>query len=139
VGICEARQTKLFFPQPNAKLSKRLLMFDRPICAKLFRWISGHSFHRYHNHITNPTAFESPTCRICKEEREETSHLFAHCHGLAQIRMKICGLITLPEKFNWSPTTLLAMINETEKICPEEGLPNSQTILLLILFSGKNR
>jgi hypothetical protein len=128
LGISEARQTKLFFPQPNAKLSKRLLMYDRPTCAKLFRWISGHSFHRYHNNITNPTAFDDPTCRACTEEREETSHLFAYCKGLAPIRMKVCGLVTFSGKIQWTPTMLLTMIKEIEKICPEEGLPNPQAI-----------
>jgi ribonuclease HI len=120
-GTSEARQTKLFFPEPNAKNSKKLLSYDRPTCAKLFRWVSGHSFHRYHNHITNPTTYNSPLCRACKTEKEETSHLFAHCHGLAQQRMKICGTVTLPENFKWTPHMLLAMTKEIDKICPEEG------------------
>jgi hypothetical protein len=42
--------------------------------------------------------------------------------------MKVCGLTALPEKFKWTPTTLAAMIKEIEKICPEEGLPNSHAI-----------
>jgi hypothetical protein len=38
--------------------------------------------------------------------------------------MKVCGLITMPEKFEWTPTILLEMINEVDKICPEEGMLN---------------
>jgi ribonuclease HI len=120
-GTNEARQTKIFFPEPNAKNSKKLLRYDRTTCAKLFRWISGHSFHRYHNHITNPNKYPNPLCRACNTEREETSHLFAYCNGLTPIRIRICGAAILPENFTWTPTTLLAMINEIEKICPEEG------------------
>jgi ribonuclease HI len=122
-GTAEARQTKIFFPQPNAKVSKRILMYDKPTCAKLFRWISGHSFHRYHNSLTSPTNFDNPACRICGYEKEETNHLFAFCPGLAQIRMKICGHAILPDLFTWSPNQLLKMIHEIDKICPEEGIP----------------
>jgi hypothetical protein len=35
--------------------------------------------------------------------------------------MKILGKTTLNENFEWKPQQLLAMINEIEKICPEEG------------------
>jgi hypothetical protein len=36
--------------------------------------------------------------------------------------MKILGTPILPENFNWSPNNLLHMINEIDKICPEEGI-----------------
>jgi hypothetical protein len=113
---------------PNPKISKQLLMYDKPTCAKLFRWISGHSFHRYHNFLTTPTLFNDPTCRTCGHGNEENNHLFAYCKGLTQIRMKICGLTILPEPFTWTPTILLAMIREIEKICPEEGQLNISDI-----------
>jgi hypothetical protein len=35
--------------------------------------------------------------------------------------MKICGIVTLPENFKWTPHMLLAMTKEIDKICPEEG------------------
>jgi hypothetical protein len=35
--------------------------------------------------------------------------------------MKILGVTTLNENFEWKPQQLLAMIKEIEKICPEEG------------------
>jgi hypothetical protein len=60
-------------------------------------------------------------------DREETSHLYAHCTGLSQIRMKICGTIAYAEQFLWSPNLLLAMIKEIDKICPEEGTIGIQT------------
>jgi hypothetical protein len=123
-GINEARQTKIFFPTPNPKISKQLLLYDKATCAKLFRWISGHSFYRYHNFLTTPTLFNDPTCRMCGQGNEENNHLFAYCEGLTPIRMKVCGLTILPESFKWTPTILLAMIREIEKICPEEGQLN---------------
>jgi hypothetical protein len=42
--------------------------------------------------------------------------------------MKVCGQPILPETFAWTPTILLSMIEEIEKICPEEGQLNAQDI-----------
>jgi hypothetical protein len=84
--------------------------------------IGGHSFHRYHNSLVYPDKFESPKCRLCDSNKEETSHLFAYCPGLAQIRMRICGQQRLSDDFKWTPTMLLAMIKEIDKVCPEEGM-----------------
>jgi hypothetical protein len=126
LGISEARQTKIFMPKPNPRISNKLMSYNRETCAKLFRWITGHSFHRYHNHLTNPTIYTNPACRICNYEKEETSHLFAQCPGLTPIRMKICGMATFPANHNWSPHLLLSMINEIDKICPEELTQNDR-------------
>jgi ribonuclease HI len=141
-SIPEARQTKIFFPKPNAKLSKKLLSYDRQTCAKLFRWISGHSFHNYHNNLLHPEKFISSKCRACDLGREETSHLFAYCNGLAQIRMKILGCPTLAEQFLWSPHQLLSMIREVDGICPELGTadlstPNNGTLALTNTNDGE--
>jgi hypothetical protein len=64
---------------------------------------------------------------MCEASKEETSHLFAYCPGLAQVRMKICGRPILDTDFSWSPTQLLAMIKEIEKLCPEEGMVHDLT------------
>jgi ribonuclease HI len=126
-SISEARQTKIFLPKPNAKLANKLLSYDKQTCAKLFRWILGHSFHNYHNHLLHPERSTGPYCRACNLEKEETSHLFAYCEALSQIRMKVIGNVVLPEQFTWTPHQLLTMIREIDKICPEIEIHNSQT------------
>jgi hypothetical protein len=63
----------------------------------------------------------------CQKDREETSHLFAFCEALSPIRMRILGESTLAQNFKWSPNTLLEMITEIDKLCPEEGHPNQQS------------
>jgi hypothetical protein len=122
LGNNEARQTKIFFPEPNGKITKKLLTYDKQTCAQIFRWISGHSFHRYHNSLLYPEKYMSSKCRICDANKEETSHLFAYCPGLAQLRMRICGQPILTTNFKWTPTKLLAMVQAIDKVCPEEGL-----------------
>jgi hypothetical protein len=116
----EARQTKIFFPAPDKRKSTKLLAYDRETFGQIFRWISGHSFHRYHNHLTYPDKFPSSLCRICKEEREETHHLFAHCCGLAHTRMRVLGKSYLEEKFDWTPNELRTMITAIEMQYPED-------------------
>jgi ribonuclease HI len=123
----EARQTKIFLPKPNAKISAKLLSYDRPTCAKLFRWISGHSFHKYHNSLLQPDTFPEPSCRACGNKKEETSHLFAFCKGLEQIRIRTTGQQILPDNFTWTPHMLLTMVNEIDKICPEIGTLDLQS------------
>jgi hypothetical protein len=71
--------------------------------------------------------FTNPACRICNYEKEETSHLFAQCPGLAPIRMKVCGMATFPENFKWSPHLLLQMAIEIDSVCPEEQTPEDLT------------
>jgi hypothetical protein len=36
--------------------------------------------------------------------------------------MRICGQQIFSENFKWTPTMLLAMIKEIDKVCPEEGM-----------------
>jgi ribonuclease HI len=121
LGNMEARQTKIFFPTPNPNISKKLLSYDRQECARLFRWISGLSFHRYHNHLLQPETYPDPSCRLCSNDKEETSHLFATCPGLAHIRQSTIGQLSLTSPIKWSPHQLLSMIHRIDQICPEEG------------------
>jgi hypothetical protein len=66
-------------------------------------------------------------CRLCNEEKEETSHLYAFCNGLIPIRMRKLGSMCLANNFSWSPYQLLTMIHEIDQICPEEGTLPTQT------------
>jgi ribonuclease HI len=116
----EARQMKLFFPTPDWKKAKELIELNREEYAKIFRWASGHSFHRYHNHVTNSEKFPSPLCRVCGQDREETSHLYAYCYGLNNIRVRTLGVISFGTKIEWTGRQLLAMARKTEELCPEE-------------------
>jgi hypothetical protein len=105
------------------KKQRNYLPNDRETCGKLFRWISGHSFHRYHNFLIDPENTGTSLCRACKEEREETSHLYAFCGGLVHLRMKILGQLTLGTQFEWQPHQLITMINYIDKLYPEINIP----------------
>jgi hypothetical protein len=96
------------------------MAYNRENFAELFRWISGHSFHRYHNSITRPTEFPDPTCRACGIHIEETSHLFAECPALSHIRYHTLGHHILPEDYRWTPDKLQEMIKKIAIKYPEE-------------------
>jgi hypothetical protein len=51
---------------------------------------------------------------------EETSHLFAECPALCQIRYKTLGHHMLPENYNGTSEKLQDMIREIAKKYPEE-------------------
>jgi hypothetical protein len=116
----EARQTKLFFPTPHVKTSKNMLKYNRETYGELFRWITGHSFHRYHNSLTNPIEYPDPTCRACGIAREENGHLIMDCPVFATTRHKIFGQHILQPGFTWEPGNLLKMINVIKNTVPEE-------------------
>jgi hypothetical protein len=68
-------------------------------------------------------------CRAFNQEREETSHLYAYCTKLAQIRMKVCGTIfAFSGNFGRTPQELLKMAKELDNICPEEGQTTTQSM-----------
>jgi hypothetical protein len=41
--------------------------------------------------------------------------------------MRVCGTISLQDIIKWSPSQLLAMIKEIDKILPEEGMIETST------------
>jgi hypothetical protein len=41
--------------------------------------------------------------------------------------MKLWGKSLLPADFDWTPTQLLELIKEADKICPEEGMLDLQS------------
>ena len=51
--------------------------------------ITGHNDLNYHRHLRIPA--QQPECRLCKEERETSFHLFAQCPRLLQSRALSTG------------------------------------------------
>jgi hypothetical protein len=119
-GLSEARQMKIFWGEPDWKKSRALLNYDRVDYAEVFRWASGHSFHRYHNFLTRPEKFYSPRCRACGEEKEESSHLYAYCSALGHVRMRTLGVPGYAGGFEWTGRSVLDMARRIGMICPEE-------------------
>jgi hypothetical protein len=83
-GRKEARQTKIFFPQVDARKSRDVYKLSRPACGKMIRYITGHAYLRRHQTIVYGSGDER--CRFCREDPEEPQHLILSCPRLSRVR-----------------------------------------------------
>jgi ribonuclease HI len=72
----DCRQTKLWLPEPNLKLSKDLLNLPRMEFGLLTRWITGHCYLARHQSLIH---FNSPDCNLCSQGEETPWHLLREC------------------------------------------------------------
>ena len=78
------RQSKLFMPGTDPNIAKILLKLDRRNLGLAIQALTGHCFLRYHQH--NCKKADSPLCRLCGEEVEESWHILTNCPALAKAR-----------------------------------------------------
>ena len=99
-----ARQTKIFFPTPDAKKSSKLLQLDRSSLGLMVQFLTGHNRLKRHANIqTNVTDLYS--CRFCLEDEESSYHVIAECPALKPYRNVAFGnSSTLPNPMEWSIT-----------------------------------
>ena len=74
------RQTRLFLPQPDPRLSKALITLPRKDLSMMVQFLTGHNHLNYHRNLMRKTA--DPKCRLCKEEPETSWHLITECPSL---------------------------------------------------------
>ena len=104
------KHTKMFFPEPNERLSKRLLKFNR---AELRYIISAITGHNYLKQFSNKISVLSNTkCRLCKSSNETFFHLTNECNNLKTYQLELFR----NNKFNgthtkWNPVSLLKFLN----------------------------
>jgi hypothetical protein len=110
---------KIFFPEPNEKLSRSILKLDRQSYGEVFRWISGHNFLKRHRSLLEPLIYPDNVCRACLEDEETSSHLILQCPAFGQARNRIFGQFLLPEEPEWTVSQLWKMIEATRSVCPE--------------------
>ena len=81
------RQTKIFFPQPNRKISKDLLKLNRTDLGLCVRHLTGHSFLQYHRSKVDQAI--DPRCRSCPAMKEESAHIILDCPAFQEQRFQI--------------------------------------------------
>ena len=121
-SVAKARQTKIFFAEPQEKKSRELLGWSREKYGEFFRWISGHNFLGRHNHLLNPEKYPDPICRACGEEEETSSHLILECPVLSEMRFKILGQHLFRELYEWEPRKVWQMIEAAKTFCEESSI-----------------
>ena len=104
------KHTKNFFPLPNARLSKRLLKFDRMELKYLLEAITGHNYLR---HFSNKISTLNTTrCKLCNTDPETFLHLANSCPSLNTYRLEILNYTRFEGKnTKWNPVKLLEFLN----------------------------
>ena len=79
-----ARQTKVWFPEPSFRKTRRILSLDRPRFSQIVRWLTGHAFLGLQNFRCGSTALSY--CRLCGQIPERADHLLLRCPRLNGLR-----------------------------------------------------
>ena len=69
-------------PSPTTKI--RYLSFNRTQSGVVIGLLTGHNTLRRHLHLVGMT--NSPLCRRCAAEKENSSHILCECEALASLR-----------------------------------------------------
>jgi ribonuclease HI len=101
-GRVDCRQTKLWLPAPNLKISKEILKLNKSDFGLITRWISGHCFLARHEAIIHN---EDPICNICFIDDQMPWHLLKECPATNSIRRNIP-----PD--HWTPGIILKAIKQ---------------------------
>ena len=96
-----AKQTKIFFPTPNAKKTSKLLQLDRISLGLMVKFLIGRNrLNRHTNLQTN--VIDLYFCRFCLEEEESSFYVIAECPALKPYRFVAFGKSsTLPNLLDW--------------------------------------
>ena len=108
----EARQTKIFFPEVNVKMSLALLKKKRKELGILIQFFSGHNNLKYHKNLQEGT--DNPeSCRLCWEGEESSFHVIGECPAMQSIRWSIFHKLTLSTKPSWKLKQIERFLRES--------------------------
>ena len=110
-----ARQTKIWFQEPDQNKSKELLKMNRNKLSILVQFITGHN--RLMRHCNLQDGIEDPySCRFCLEDEETSYHLIAECLALQADRWAVFQSPSTLEKHPTWSVKQLNMFLEVSKV-----------------------
>ena len=69
-----ARQTRIWFPEPSFRKSRKILALPREEFSRVIRWLTGHAFLRLQNFRADSSVTPMSVCRYCSRRPERASH-----------------------------------------------------------------
>ena len=115
VTLPYARQTKIWFPEPNQKVSKHLLRLNRLDLGLVTQLLTGHNRLKRHEAIV--TNSNENDCRLCLEDIESSWHILGECPALWRERrhaFKLTGgVTTLDNPPKWKVYQLMSFLNNS--------------------------
>ena len=76
---CDARQTRIWFPEPSFRKSRRILALPRDTFSRVVRWLTGHAFLRLQNFRADSSVTPMSVCRYCSRRPERADHIMLKC------------------------------------------------------------
>jgi ribonuclease HI len=101
------RQSRFWYPIPNAKKSAIILSLSRTEAAILIQFITG--FNNLNHHSYNKSEIDIEICRLCLEETEDCTHLSTSCPAINELRIECFG--PFGPKHHWTVPDLLKFIH----------------------------
>ena len=112
----QARQTKIWFPEPDLKKSLQLLGMQRNNLSRLVQFLTGHNKLKRHKNLQNGVS-DPHSCRLCFEEEESSFHVIAECRKTQSYRSEIFKLpafANLPNSPDWTVSQVNKFLNESQ-------------------------
>ena len=108
--IVFARQTKIWFPEPSFRKTRKLLSLDRPAFSGMVRWLTGHAFLGLQNFRCGSVALSF--CRLCGQVPERADHLLLRCPGLNSLRANCFKSWLLDARPDWEVDWVLKFLSD---------------------------
>ena len=108
--IAFGRQTKIWFPEPSFRKTRRLLSLDRPQSSQIVRWLTGHAFLGLQNFRCGSTALSF--CRLCGQVPERADHLLLRCPRLNGLRASTFRAWTMDYHPIWEIDWILKYLSD---------------------------
>ena len=109
-GRKDCRQTKIWFPKINKRISYDLLRSPRPEFSLLVQLFTGHNYLKRHQAIIDQN--DDNECRLCMEDEESSFHILAECPALAAARLSNFGLHAQDSSPLWVPSQVISFLRE---------------------------
>ena len=112
----QARQTKIWFPEPNFKKSLKLLRMKRNNLSRLVQFFTGHNKLKRHKNIQDGV-LDPHSCRLCLEEEESSFHVIAECPAM-QIHRSEVFKMPFPKNLPNPPDWTVSQVEKFLKVSP---------------------
>ena len=126
------RQTKHWFPYPQASKSFRLVNLARQKYGIMVQFITGHNYLNRHEFLIRGPDDEEvdPMCQLCDYNYSQTSaHIIRECAALVEPRLEVFGLHVMEPPFNFPIRTIIKFLEkaEVEALSMKRGQGVNQT------------
>ena len=111
------RQTKQWFPYPQAGKSFNLVKLARQKFGIMVQFVTGHNFLNRHEFIVRGQVDEEadPMCHMCDYNYSQTTaHIIGECPALVGPRLEVFGLHTMEPPFNFPIRAIIKFLQLAE-------------------------